>query len=171
MQNQKVKDMVKTALFMAIIFVLTYTFKIPVSITGGYTHLGDCAIFLAVLVLGRKNGTIAAACGAALSDLLGGFVIWVVPTFIIKGLMAFVMGTFIETILPNKKFNWLTGAVCGGIVQIIGYTGVKVFMLGVKPAVMTIPTVSFQTVFGIVAATVIATVLMGTKTLKLLQEF
>ena len=37
----------------------------------------------------------AAAVGAALSDLLGGFFVWVVPTFIIKGIMAFVMGTIV----------------------------------------------------------------------------
>ena len=59
MRDEKLKTMVKTGLFMAIIFVFTYTFKIPVSLTGGYTHLGDAAIFLAVMLLGRKNGTIA----------------------------------------------------------------------------------------------------------------
>ena len=170
MRNDKIREMVKTALFIAVIYVLTYTFKIPVSITGGYTHMGDCAIFLSVILLGRKNGTVAGACGAALADLLGGYVFWVVPTFIIKGMMAFVMGTVIEKVLPKKKANWLIGACAGGILQIIGYTAVKVGMLGLKPALLTIPGITFQTAFGIVIAAVIIIVLIQTKTLQQLRK-
>lgn len=59
---------------MAIIFVCTYTFKIPIAITGGYTHLGDCAIFADVIIPGRRDGTVAAV-GTVLSALLGGFLI------------------------------------------------------------------------------------------------
>lgn len=170
MRNEQIKGMVKTALFAAIVFILTYTFKIPVSITGGYTHLGDCAIFLGVVLLGRKKGTIAAACGAALADFLGGYAVWVVPTFLIKGIMAFVMGTVTETLLPDKKVNWLIGACTGGALQIIGYTAVKVAMLGLEPALLTIPGISFQTVFGIIAAAVIITGLNRTKSLQLLKK-
>ena len=39
----------------------------------GYAHLGDAAIFLMVLFLGRRETLIAACFGSALSDLLGGF--------------------------------------------------------------------------------------------------
>lgn len=170
MRNEKIKEMVKTALFIAIIYVLTFTLKIPVSITGGYTHLGDCAIFLAVVLLGRKNGSIAAACGAALADLLGGYVVWVVPTFIIKGIMAFTMGTVVEKLLPNKKVNWLVGACAGGLLQIIGYTAVKVPMIGLKPALLTVPGITLQTAVGIVAAGVLITVLSQTKALQMLKK-
>ena len=41
--------------------------------------MGDCMIFLAVLMLGRKNGAIAAALGGALSDLLAGAAVWILP--------------------------------------------------------------------------------------------
>ncbi len=170
MNDGKIKGMVKTALFTAIIFIMTYTLKIPVSITGGYTHLGDCGIILGVVLLGRKKGTIAAACGAALADFLGGFAVWVVPTLVIKGIMAFVMGTVTEILLPNKKLNWLIGACIGGILQIIGYTTVKVAMLGLEPAVLTILGISFQTVFGIIAASVIITGLTQTKSLQMLKR-
>lgn len=170
MRNRQIEEMVKTALFIAIIYVLTYTFKIPVSITNGYTHLGDCAIFLAVVLLGRKNGTIAGACGAALADLLGGFAIWVVPTFVIKGIMAFTMGTVIEKLLPGKKVNWLVGACAGGVLQIVGYTAVKVPMVGFKPALLTIPGITLQTGVGIVVSGVLITVLSQTKALQMLKK-
>ena len=40
------KRIVRIAMMAALIFAGTYTFKIPIAITGGYTHLGDCAIFV-----------------------------------------------------------------------------------------------------------------------------
>ena len=90
------KRIVRIAMMAALIFAGTYTFKIPIAITGGYTHLGDCAIFVGVMLLGRKDGALAAALGAALSDLLSGAMLWVLPTFIIKGIMALIMGLAVE---------------------------------------------------------------------------
>ena len=164
------KRITKIAMMAAIIFVCTYTFKIPIAITGGYTHLGDCAIFVGVMILGRKDGTVAAAVGAALSDLLGGFLIWVIPTFVIKGIMAFVMGTVVEKILPEKKGNWLIGAILGGICQIIGYQLVKIVLISPAAALATIPTITTQTVAGIIIAAVVITVLQSSKVIYRLQR-
>ena len=49
------KRIVRIAMMAALIFAGTYTFKIPIAITGGYTHLGDCAIFVGVMLLGRRG--------------------------------------------------------------------------------------------------------------------
>ena len=164
------KRITKIAMMAAIIFVCTYTFKVPIAITGGYTHLGDCAIFVGVMILGRKDGTVAAAVGAALSDLLGGFLIWVIPTFVIKGVMAFVMGTVVEKVLPEKKGNWLLGAILGGILQIIGYQLVKIVLISPAAALATIPTITAQTVAGIVIGAVVITVLQSSRVLERLQR-
>lgn len=164
------KRITKIAMMAAIIFVCTYTFKVPIAITGGYTHLGDCAIFAGVMILGRKDGTVAAAVGAALSDLLGGFLIWVIPTFVIKGVMAFVMGTVVEKVLPEKKGNWLLGAILGGILQIIGYQLVKIVLISPAAALATIPTITAQTVAGIVIGAVVITVLQSSRVLERLQR-
>ena len=164
------KRITKIAMMAAIIFVCTYTFKVPIAITGGYTHLGDCAIFAGVMILGRKDGTVAAAVGAALSDLLGGFLIWVIPTFVIKGVMAFVMGAVVEKVLPEKKGNWLLGAILGGILQIIGYQLVKIVLISPAAALATIPTITAQTVAGIVIGAVVITVLQSSRVLERLQR-
>ena len=164
------KRITKIAMMAAIIFVCTYTFKVPIAITGGYTHLGDCAIFAGVMILGRKDGTVAAAVGAALSDLLGGFLIWVIPTFVIKGVMAFVMGTVVEKVLPEKKGNWFLGAILGGILQIIGYQLVKIVLISPAAALATIPTITAQTVAGIVIGAVVITVLQSSRVLERLQR-
>lgn len=168
--DQSLKRITKMAMMAAIIFVCTYTFKVPIAITGGYTHLGDCAIFVGVMILGRKDGTLAAAVGAALSDLLGGFLIWVVPTFAIKGIMAFVMGTIVEKVMPEKKGSWLIGAVLGGICQIIGYQLVKIVLISPAAALATIPTITTQTVAGIVIGAVVIMVLQSSKVLSRLQR-
>lgn len=168
--DQSLKRITKIAMMAAIIFVCTYTFKVPITITGGYTHLGDCAIFVGVMILGRKDGTLAAAIGAALSDLLGGFLIWVIPTFVIKGIMAFVMGTMVEKVMPEKKGNWLIGAILGGICQIIGYQLVKVVLISPAAALATIPTITTQTVAGIVIGAVVITVLRSSKVISRLQR-
>ena len=168
--DHSLKRLTKMAMMAAIIFVCTYTFKVPIALTGGYTHLGDCAIFVGVLILGRKDGTVAAAVGAALSDLLGGFLIWVIPTFVIKGIMAFVMGTVVEKLLPEKKWNWLAGAILGGLLQIVGYQLVKFFMISPAAALSTITTITTQTVAGIVIAAVVITVLQSSRVMARLQR-
>ena len=114
------KRIVRIAMMAALIFAGTYTFKIPIAITGGYTHLGDCAIFVGVMLLGRKDGALAAALGAALSDLLSGAMLWVLPTFIIKGIMALIMGLAVEKLMPEHRYGWLIGEVLGGVCQIVG---------------------------------------------------
>ncbi len=167
--DRSLKRITKVAVMAAIIFVFTYTFKIPIAVTNGYTHLGDCAIFVGVMILGRRDGVLAAAIGAALSDLLGGFLLWVIPTFVIKGIMAFVMGTVIEKALPEKKGNWLIGAILGGICQIVGYQLVKIVLISPAAALATIPTISIQTAVGIVVGAVIIRVLNASRVMGRLQ--
>lgn len=96
MTNETIKRIAKTALMIALIFVCTFTIKLPNPATGGYTHMGDCMAFLAVLYLGKKDGALAAGLGAALSDLLTGAMIWVLPTFIFKFIMGYIMGVVLE---------------------------------------------------------------------------
>ena len=69
MTNETTRRIARVALMIALIFVCTFTIKLPNPATGGYTHMGDCMAFLAVLVLGKKDGALAAGLGAALSDL------------------------------------------------------------------------------------------------------
>lgn len=168
--NLSMKDTTKTAMMAAIIFVCTYTFKIPIALTGGYTHLGDCAIFLGVMILGRKRGMVAAALGAALADFTGGFMIWVIPTFLIKGIMAWIMGTLAEGRLSTYRFGWLAGSAAGGIFQIIAYTLVKFVLISPAAGLATIPTVSMQTAAGVLISAVLISALQSSHALYRLKE-
>ncbi len=160
MTDKKTKTLVMTALMAALVFIATYLVKIPNPATGGYSHLGDCMIFLAVVMLGRRSGAVAAGLGGALSDLLAGAAVWVAPTLIIKYIMAFIMGTIIKNHPESRKLQ-LAGSVAGGLFQIAAYTLVKVVLVGAAPAVASIPNVSIQTLVGVVIFMVLSSLLSG----------
>ena len=80
------QEIVFTALMTALVFVATYLPHIPIPL--GYAHLGDAVIFLLALLAQRRSALVAACIGSALADLLGGFAIWIVPTLVIKFVMA-----------------------------------------------------------------------------------
>ena len=91
--------------------------------------------------------------------LLAGGAAWVFPTLVIKFVMAFIMGTIIGK-NPMASGRQLAGAAAGGIFQIGAYTLVKVVMIGIGPALLSIPNVTIQTGVGIVLFAVLVNVLM-----------
>ncbi len=164
------KNLTKAAMMAAFVFLCTYLFKFPVPLTGGYTHLGDCAVFLCVILLGRKQGALAGALGAALSDLIGGFMLWVIPTFVIKGAMALVMGAVMEKMPRSRRMGWLIGAAAGGVVQIAGYQAAKYFLISPEAAIVTIPNIVIQTGAGIILSAAVITLLDSSHILCRLKE-
>lgn len=93
-ENVNVKELVMTAIWIAVVAVVTWTSAIPI-LPQGYLNLGDAAVFLGVFLLGRKNGTIAAGIGSGLADLLAGFTAFAPFTLVIKAGMALIFGTFL----------------------------------------------------------------------------
>lgn len=163
-RKTQVYDITITAMMAALVFVGTYFFKFTSLI--GYTHLGDCIIILAVCLFGAKKGALAGAIGAGLSDLLSGFAIWVIPTMCIKALWALVMGLVAYKLLPKFKYNWIAGAVVGGVVHIACYTLVKVPLFGAQTAISHVPVLTAQTVWGIVAGGVLYAVFANIPAIK-----
>jgi uncharacterized membrane protein len=90
------EKLILTGLLTALITVTTIVIAIPIPFTNGYVHPGDSMIFMAVLVLGRRRGALAAGLGSALADVLLGYFIWAPFTLAIKGGMAFLTGLIIE---------------------------------------------------------------------------
>lgn len=166
--DYSVKDITKTAMMATLTFIGIYLIKIPS--LHGYTHLGDCMIFLSVLLLGGKKGALAGGIGASLSDFVGGYIHWVVPTFFIKYIMAMVMGLCMEKIMPNAKYNWLVGAIAGGMVQLLLYTLVKIPLYGMGYAIGGIVPLASQTVTGIVLTTVFVLVFQKAHLLQQRKE-
>lgn len=166
--HMKIKDITKIAIMSALVSVATYFFKIPT--VAGYTHLGDCMIFISVLILGWKKGALAGGIGAALADFIGGYMHWVVPTFFIKLVMGIIVGLMAERVFSERKYGWIVGAIIGGTFQIAAYTLVKIPLYGWQYALATIPTLTGQTVSGIVIAVVLISVLFSYSAIRKLRE-
>lgn len=130
MKNLSVKKLTMAGVMAALVFVMTYIPKVPVPITGGYVHLGDGAIFLATLLLGPL-GIPAAAIGSGLSDILGGYMVYAIPTIVIKGLVALIAWKF------WKEGSWLRAViafVAAELVMVVGYFAFESVMYGTAAA-------------------------------------
>ncbi len=166
--TKSTKNLTKVAIMSALVCIATYFFKIPS--LNGYTHLGDSMIFMSVLILGWKRGALAGGIGAALADFLGGYMQWVIPTFLIKISMGIIMGLIAEKVFPNFKYGWLIGAILGGIFQIVGYTLIKIPMLGLAYALSSFPALTLQTISGILIAGVLVSTLLASGAIRKLKE-
>ncbi len=100
---ERTNKIILSGLMMAITAVATMVIAIPVPFTNGYIRLGDSMVFLSVLILGWRYGAIVAGAGSAMADLFLGYVHWAPWTFIIKTIMALLMGLVIEKTIKNKK--------------------------------------------------------------------
>ena len=115
----------------AIIFVATYFLKIP--IVQGYIHLGDGFILIAAAVLGWP-AVVAAALGSMLADLLAGYTIYMLPTFIIKGAVAAVaVLASRRNSQPMQMFTMLLAETA----MVVGYFLTDWFILGFGLAAAT----------------------------------
>ena len=137
-QTQKVKNLCETALFIAIVFLGVFIIKFPGPF--GYAHIGDSMIFLSVLMLGGKRGAAAGGLGAAVADIVSGYTIWALPTFICKAIMALLMGFMIKHHAFGLKGRplWIVSAAASGIAQGICYVLFWLLLFGRAAAILAI---------------------------------
>lgn len=109
--SKKIKHLVTAALFAALVFVCTKFTSIPLFGGVGYVHIGDTFVYLAAAFLPLPYPIFAAAIGGLLADILSGFAMYALPTAIIKGLMALVIG-------KQKKY---LGLISAWIILVGGY--------------------------------------------------
>lgn len=115
------------------------------AVTGGYVHLGDGAIFLSVLLLGPL-GIPAAAVGSMLSDLIGGYMVYVLPTFLIKGLVALVAWKLCR---KDQPLLALLSFLLAEAVMVLGYFLLEWALYGVASAAAAIGPNVVQGIAGV----------------------
>ena len=156
-------------MMMGLIMAMTIIIRIPVPATHGYIHLGDCMIFMAVLLLGWKRGAVAAGLGSALADIIGGFAIYAPVTFVVKFMMAAVVGLFLSKALKKEHpvvvitLMEIVGMLIGGAVMTAGYYVAEGVMYGNFIAPMAeVPMNIIQFGVGAVLAAILSRALAGT---------
>jgi len=117
----KTKKLVFASIFIALVFVATSTIKFPISFGFGYIHLGDTVVMLAGMLLGPVYGAISAALGSALADYAGGYAMYMIPTFLVKGLLAFAVGLAYKNLKEITVTKVIYHAVAGLIIVVGGY--------------------------------------------------
>ena len=85
--NQKLRNLVYTAMLMALCCVATLVIKIP-TVTGGYLNAGDIVVVLAALLAGPLYGGVAAGFGSGLADVISGYMSYAPGTLVVKGCAA-----------------------------------------------------------------------------------
>lgn len=118
--NRKVKKITYAGLLAALCFLGTCIIHIP-SPTQGYWHIGDSMVFLTGALLGPVYGGFAAGIGSMLADLASGCSIWMPATFIIKFLMAAIMGIVLKKSATIANVKTVIAMVIGVIILVLGY--------------------------------------------------
>lgn len=165
----KIRNIVYSALFAAIICIATVIVRIPVPATKGYINLGDCFVIISGAVLGPLYGFLASALGSALSDIINGAAYFVPATFIIKGVMALAV-SLIYGKTGRKKFSLLLSGIIAEIIMTAGYLVYEAFVLGYKSAaVAELPMNAIQGAAGIILSFILLTAI--SKNTKLREIF
>lgn len=119
------QENVRTLVITAVCIALTYVFtafvnvRLPIGGNGGLIHLGNVPLFLAAILFGRKTGAITGAVGMGLFDLLSGWTLWAPFTFVIVGIMGYVVGIITE---KHCGLVWNSIAIaCACLIKIAGY--------------------------------------------------
>ena len=139
MKNSKTRTMAITAMFTALITVLTAYFQIK-TVNSGYIHFGDSMIYLASCILPPPFAVFASSAGGALADILSGAAVWAVPTAIIKALNTIPFLVTVKILRKKgKDGNIITKetvamAIVSGIITIAGYWLAEGLMFGFAAA-------------------------------------
>ena len=167
-QKERTQKIVLTALFAALTCAATMVIRIPTPATSGYIHPGDALVILCGLVLGPRYGFLAAAIGSGMSDLIGGYFLYVPATFVIKGAIAYLTGIATHRLTDTTRGH-ITGAVIGGVIDIVlvagGYFVFEYFIYGAAAAA-SIPANCIQGVSGLIIASILAPVLCAIPQVK-----
>lgn len=125
-QDTKVRRLVLTGLFSALIFVFTAYIHVPTG--AGYTHAGDGFIYLAACLLPTPYAVAAGMIGGALADGLTGFPVWIPATIVIKAITALFFTSKKDKIINLRN---ILGIIPSLAVCIVGYSLYEgIFMAG-----------------------------------------
>ena len=115
MKENKVQFIAITAMAVALTYVFTafVNVRLPIAANGGLIHLGNVPLFIMAILFGKKTGAIAGGVGMGLFDLLSGWTAWAPFTFIIVGIMGYVVGAMTE---KHDQYGWKVAAIFAEII-------------------------------------------------------
>lgn len=158
------RSLAVTAVFTALVCVVTILFSVHVPATEGFFNIGESMVFLSALLFGPFVGAFAGGVGSMLADLMLGYLHYAPATLIIKACEGAVVGTLKS---KNPRFSaqiqWKLLTVALGIVAVfllgwVGttrYSGEVELTLGWRTFVFYVPP-EVWTALGIIIALTIS---------------
>lgn len=123
----KIRILVSSALFAALICLTTASFLHIPMVNGGFIHVGDTFIYLAAVLLPTPYAAFAAAIGAGFADILSGAAHWVWATIIIKPILVLFFTNKSEKIINTRN---IVSGIIAGIVGTVLYMIADGVMMG-----------------------------------------
>lgn len=133
MANSPAKFTAFAAIMTACVTLVTFSFQLYISATGGYFNLGESMVYLSALLFGPYVGAFSGGVGSALADVATGFGAFAPGTLVIKGAEGFIVGSLSQRVKlgmskgRSKRVSVLTGLAIGiylALVGIVFYSGV-----------------------------------------------
>lgn len=159
-RNLNIKTLIRLAMLIALSTVLTLFPQIPAG--NGYVHFGDCIIYLAAIFLGPVSGALVGAIGHALADILSGFAIFAIPTFLIKGLVGFAVGKIVSS-RSMTPIRLILAALSALVIVGLGYFLTELFLYGISGALLSLFSTPVQWLMSVAASAVLIPVLQRIK--------
>jgi uncharacterized repeat protein (TIGR04002 family) len=168
--DEKIGVYAVSAVFAATIMVTTAFIKVPGPF--GFMHIGDAVIFLAAVLLPTPLAVASSALGAAAADLIAGYPMYIIPTIIIKSLMALV---FYRRNDKEKAFNIVSvkniiSAAVASVIGIAGYFSAELIMYG-GGAIVSFPFNALQEAAGMAIFIIIGVAIDRSGLKKFLKIF
>lgn len=156
------KKLVMAALFAALCCVATMSVKIPLSATNGYIHPGDAMVILSGIFLGPVLGGLAAGIGSMMADLLGGYMVYIPFTFVIKGVVAiaaYYVFHFMAKHGAKLVISCLLAGFCSALIVVFGYFLCESLLYGVPAAASSAPGTAIQGCCGMILSSILLPIL------------
>ncbi len=149
-----------SAIFTALVAVVTIVLPIPLPDTKGFLNFGDAVIFVTGIFFGPFAGLIAGGLGSAVADAYLGYFMWVPFTLIIKGAEGFVVGfaaRLLVNVLPKKLtfVSYFIAMIAASLVMVAGYFFATAILYGFPVALIGIIESLIQTSASIAIAFVL----------------
>ena len=167
MKKTTTQRLILTAVLAALTCAATL---LHIPTVNGYANLGDCLVLVCAWTLGPVYGTLAAAIGSALADIILSYVIYAPATFVIKGLMA--LSAYFVCLLLSKPLKLpdvvsrILGAITAEIIMILGYFAFECILYGAGGALASILTNAMQGAVGAIGGVILYNVLLRSRLLK-----
>jgi uncharacterized membrane protein len=151
-----------TAVFTALVCVVTLVFVVGIPATNGYFNIGETMIYIAALSFGPYVGAFAGGVGAAIADLIAA-PIFAPGTLVIKGCEGAIVG-FLNKKMFKQASGWriwsiLLGVIVGVLLASVGSVYIRNADIywGIPPPLtftISIPAEAWYLLGGIVALSI-----------------